>query len=173
MVNRSSTLSNSADSSFPAPTTSRRTLAEAAVEGFIEALNRVDVPRMRQLFEVDAEVIFEDTFMSVAEYFEEMLRLYPAFPDLSFTWQSVQAMGDDDDQAILKGLRAQGTHTRPYGFGPYPEIEATHVVCKNDPEDVIVWVNPTNGKIRKAVFVPKGELTGPPGFYTQIGGLIF
>jgi hypothetical protein len=30
-----------------------------------------------------------------------------------------------------------------------------------------------DGKVAKITFVPSGELSGPPGFYTLIGGIIF
>lgn len=147
------------------------TPAVEALKAFLSILNRGAMDELSQLFEQDADVVFVDAHMGVAEYAEEMVRACKAFPDLSFEWVSVEDLGQD--KAILRGLRAQGTHQGPYGFGPYPTIEATQIKCKNDPEEVTLWINPATGKVRKALFVPKGELTGPPGFYTQIGGLIF
>lgn len=149
---------------------SQETGAEAAVKAFIHVLGSGDMEGLPNLFEEHADIIFTEAYMNIREYTEEMVRACKAFPDLSFTWQSVEAIGND--KAILRGLRAKGTHMGPYGFGPYPEVEATQTVCRNDPEEITVWISP-NGKIRKALFVPKGPLTGPPGFYEQIGGLIF
>ena len=144
--------------------------AVTALQTFIDILDRGAIEELTHLFEDSAEVIFEDAFMNISEYIEEMVRACRAFPDLKFKWKSVKAEGDN--KAVIRGLQAQGTHQRPYGFGPYPPIEATQIKCTNDPEDVIVWMG-SKGKISKAQFIPKGELTGPPGFYTQIGGLIF
>lgn len=158
-----STTNSEVQSSYKPP-------AEVAIESFIGILNRGATEEMPRLFQANADVVFTDAHMTIEEYTEEMKRACQAFPDLSFTWQSVEAIGTD--QAVVRGLRAQGTHKGPYGFGPYPTIEPTHIVCKNDPEEVTVWVSP-HGQIRKALFVPKGQLTGPPGFYTQIGGIIF
>ena len=67
---------------------------------------------------------------------------------------------------------ASGTHTgAPYGFGPYPAIEATGRVVLNDPEEATITIDEKTGLITNMRFVAKGCRSGPPGFYEQIGGL--
>ena len=144
--------------------------AVEVLEAFFHASNRHDTNEMAQFFEERADVLFEETPMSVQEYIEECGRIFKAFPDLTFHWKSIESHGPDG--AIMPGLYVLGTHKGPYAFGPYPEIAATNKVCRNDPEDFTIWLGPT-GKIRKAKIIPKGEMTGPAGLYTQIGGLVF
>lgn len=165
----SSSISSSTASDVSAEATS--TLAMQALEVFMDILNRKSYTELLLLCERAGDIWFEDATMGVQEYVEEMVRCSRVFPDLQFDYESIECNGQD--QAIIKGLRVSGTHQGPYGFGPYPEIPATQIKCQNDPEDVFLWIDPADGKITKVKFIAKGKLTGPPGFYQQIGGVIF
>lgn len=123
-----------------------------------------------QILHMHADIVFDEAPMRTFDFIEEVTQTWRGFPDLGVEWTSIVAL--DEHTVLVKNYRSRGTHTGAYAFGPYPEIPPTNKKVVNDPEDVILKMD-EQGRIIKAKFVARGELTGPPGFYKQIGGLIF
>ena len=92
-----------------------------------------------------------------------------SFPDLHFHWSESKEL---DDGTVTSKVYVTGTHTgSPFGFGPFPPIEATGIKCQNDPEDVQWIIEGDKIKETRVICGTKGSTkAGPPGFYVQIGG---
>lgn len=85
------------------------------------------------LFHPRAEWLFPEASMTVTEYFEEQKSILASFPD--FHLAATSAIKEQQDGSVSFHVRGRGTHTgAPYGFGPYPILEAKGVRCQNDPE---------------------------------------
>lgn len=102
------------------------------------------------------------------EYLQVCKDVFASFPDISFAWTETNTL---DDGTVSSKVAVSGTHTgAPFGFGPFPPIEATGIKCQNDPEYVEFITEGDKIKTMKVV-APKGSVkSGPPGFYVQIGG---
>jgi hypothetical protein len=96
-------------------------------------------------------------------------RLHASFPEIKFAYKSIEQKGPD--RVVIEGIRCSGTHTGvPYSMVPgvFPAIEATGIACINDEERF--WFNIKDNKIDTLEVVALGTLSGPAGFYEQIGG---
>jgi hypothetical protein len=73
---------------------------------------------------------------------------------------------------ILQGFRACGTHNgAPFGFGPFDPIPAEGMFVENDPEETYFYFQPNNhAQFCRAAWYTMGDMTGPSGLYTQLGG---
>ena len=90
------------------------------------------------------------------------------FPDFQF---SCDLMSYHSGVVVLQGFQAGGTHTgAPFACGPCEPIEATGKVIVNDPEEVYLFFRRGEEKISRIIVCAKGEMTGPAGIYTQLGG---
>lgn len=126
------------------------------------------------LFTADAIVEFCDENKKVGMempfhvWAEEMERVDGSFPDIHFRYDR---LASNCGVVIMKGFRASGTHTgAPFSCGPCVAIEATGKEVMNDPEEACIFFREGEDKIARMVVCPKGDNTGPAGFYTQIGG---
>jgi len=119
------------------------------------------------------KVYFEDDFqLNALECSRGLERLYKSFPDMKFSYGSISVPRDNKNAVILDNVRCCGTHTgAPYSMVPglFPDIEATGTYCINDEERFILKLD-ENGKVRSMEVVALGSVTGPAGFYEQIGG---
>jgi len=123
------------------------------------------------LFHEKGECHFEEAKMLACHYDETCQTTYRSFPDLKLV-TTEEGLEEIEPGIVVVIITAQGTHTgEPYCFGPFPEVEAKGTSVRNDPERLKFHVE--DGRIRKLEVEPLGRNTGPPGFYTQVGGLIF
>lgn len=106
--------------------------------------------------------------MEWADYVQVCKDVFASFPDINFAWSESNELNDG---TVTSKVVVSGTHTgAPFGFGPFPPIEATRIKCQNDPE-YVEWIVEGNKVKQMKVVAPEGSFkTGPPGFYVQIGG---
>lgn len=116
----------------------------------------------------------KDLYMDIRwdDWALEHERMCASFPDLSMRYFNVTHCCG---AVVLQGVRFSGTHTgAAYAFGPCPLIETTHKYVENDPEEIYYFFQSGKekhkDKICRIIVCPKGEMTGPAGFYTQLGG---
>jgi hypothetical protein len=95
---------------------------------------------------------------------------FESFPDQKITWESIEEI--KPGVVMIKSFQGSGTHTgKPFGFGPFPELPAKGVFCKEDPCHITLTLH--KGKIESvSIDCNSGTLCGPPGFYQMIGGNI-
>lgn len=114
----------------------------------------------------NVDLVFGEVKIPLKEMVEEMKNVTESFPDLSVRWNPCR---ETDDGKVITTIVVSGTHTgKPYGFGPYPKIEATGIKCQNDSEEVTFTFG-ADDKISLIETKPLGKF-GPTGFYSQIGG---
>ena len=164
---------NAPPSSSVAPAEMKRRLA--MVEEFIRLCNAGDWQGSgATTFETDAELYFTDQHKNVdvripwRMWVEENYKVAASFPDFHFTcheWVTT------DCGVIVVHAQASGTHTgAPYACGPCEPIDAAGSKVCNDPEEFCFFFREGQEKCCRMVVCAKGEMTGPPGLYTQIGG---
>ncbi|CAB9502558.1 expressed unknown protein [Seminavis robusta] len=109
----------------------------------------------------DAPSITSDIWIAETEKAQQ------SFPDIHFQYESIK--GDRSGMVLVEELNASGTHTgKPYGFAHFPPVSTTYNFIVNDPERL--WFKVKDGKITAMEVISLGDLTGPPGFYAQVGG---
>lgn len=72
--------------------------------------------------------------MTASGYMDEFAKMFASFPDFH-----LDLIGDpvehQEDNSVSFTVQATGTHTgAPYSFDPYPEVAATGIAIKLDPE---------------------------------------
>jgi hypothetical protein len=139
-----------------------------------------DVEKMAELTADNCCFTFIDseTEMPAREFYQAMKDIYASFPDLHFFWRSMKVQGTNSSTSrnpgtvvVIKDYYGIGKHTgAPYFFGPYPPVETSYLTV----QDAIIELTFTvrDGKIANVTIYAFGEVVGPPGFYTKIGGLI-
>ncbi|CAB9517116.1 expressed unknown protein [Seminavis robusta] len=141
---------------------------EQLVRYYMHAKNRhATTEELLPLFHETATVKFDDQgCLTAVQLVTEIHKLYQAFEDLSFSFESVKEVRPGE--VLVEQLVVSGTHTGNLIFMDLPAIPASgkHVVL--DPERV--WVNVEDGKIAKMDVMALGNLTGPPGLYVSVGG---
>jgi len=103
-----------------------------------------------------------------------MGNLMASFPDLTFNFTNVTPKWDG--RGFAADIVVMGTHTgKPFSPMPgvLPEIATTGKQVKIGPETFTLYVN-SDGKVNKTTIKPlhEGAPAGPPGFYTEIGGVL-
>lgn len=143
-------------------------------ESFISFMKDHDFDKLSTLSEEKkAEVIINqgDTIMSMKDFIESNHHVAASFPDLAFEYRKIEVI--EGRKVVVSGFRGSGTHTgRPYGFAPFPEVPTSGIAVKNDPETFVFELN-EKCEVRKLRIEATGEMSGPPGFYKQIGGFPF
>jgi len=122
------------------------------------------------MFFIDSEFDFHPR-----DFLETLKSAKASFSNLHFFWKCMNISGVDADTGCtvvtVTDYYGTGKHDGvPYGFGPYEEIPATGITVKIAPIKFEFFVK--DGKVMKMVIDADGEIVGPPGFYTQIGGVI-
>ena len=90
---------------------------------------------------------------------------------LTGTWN---VFGDieplDGETVVVRDLVASGTHTgTPYACGPCEPLPPSGQHVKCDKEELYFTFG-EDGKISQLTIIPMGEMTGPQGVYTLLGG---
>ncbi|CAB9522498.1 expressed unknown protein [Seminavis robusta] len=140
---------------------------------FIENWNEHDMNGAEELITKDFVSVFSgaDNAPVEMEYDDmvaEFTNLFEAFPDFKFQYDSIKECLAND-VVVLSNLVSSGHHTaKPYAFGPCPPIEPSGKYVRNSPETY--YFHFRDATICKLVVEAEGEMTGPPGIYTQLGG---
>ena len=146
--------------------------AVQAAKRFVETFNSHDAESIAKTMSPTCSIEFIEAKMSCDSFMEENRMVLKCFPDINFAYKSVKDIAPN--VAFIDKLCVTATHTgAPYGFGPYPAIEPKGYKIKNDPEDTTITIDPETGLITRMKIVAHGRLSGPPGFYEQIGGILF
>ncbi|CAB9496823.1 expressed unknown protein [Seminavis robusta] len=157
-------------SSIPQEVEEFKTANETVVAGLIDVINgHGTAEEMASFFKSgDIRVKFEDAPSITAAMFTGVVKmLHGSFPDFRLQYESIKE--DRSGVVLVEELRASGTHTgEPFGFAHFPPIPASHKHVINDPERM--WFKVRDGKIVDIECLSLGDLTGPPGFYLQLGG---
>ena len=157
---------------LPALSTEPESHAIIAAKRFVIEFNRHDLDSLAKTMAPKCIVEFAEAEMLCQAFIDESQNLLKSFPDIHFTYEVVKDVVPN--VAIVEKLQVTATHTGdPYGFGPYPRIEAKGCKIKNDREDMTVTIDPETGLITRMKVTAHGRLSGPPGFYEQIGGILF
>ena len=141
----------------------------AVVEEFLDkVLNGRNVQLAFEYMNSDCDIVFADNhILTCQEFGDEVGRMFASLPDFSFSFSKVEGM--ENGTVVVRELIASGTHTgAPFGFGPCDPIPASgaKVVC--DKEEIHFTFE--NGKISNLQVIAFGEMTGPQGIYTLLGG---
>lgn len=116
-----------------APVATELTPNEKIVQILLDRLNAHE--SVLPLFDARADIIFPEATMTIEEYVEEEKSIEKSFPD--FRLEITTKVKEQEDGSVVVGAYGHGKHTgEPYGFGPYPAIDAKNVYVRNDPE----WV---------------------------------
>merc|ERR1712176_1225567 len=123
----------------------------------------------------DFHFVDAEANMLAREFYEAMKDTFDSFPNLHFFWRYMRIAGIDmatgSTVVKIKDYHGVGKHDgKPYAFGPYEAIPATGRIVRDNPIQLTLYVK--NGKIIKCLIDAFGEIVGPPGFYTKIGGVI-
>ena len=120
-----------------------------------------------RFFDGSGQLVMELSLEDVAPEFNNT---YQSFPDFAMTIQEVvsNAKNDAGTQVVAVRVVASGTHSgAPYSFAGCEPIPTSGKKLVNDPEEFHYHIK--EGKVFRIEIHPKGELTGPAGFYTQLG----
>ena len=140
-----------------------------AAKSFINCWNDHDMEACRQFVTVDFVTKFDEFEAEFDDYAREAQNVFDAMPDFNFRSKPGCMTLRDDGVVVVENLIPNGHHTgKPYAFGPCEPIEAKGTYVENAPETL--YFHFRNGKIYKQIVVAHGEMTGPPGIYTQLGG---
>lgn len=116
-----------------------------------------------------------DTDMLPRHFYESVSGTFDSFPNLHFFWRYMKISGVDPETGCtivkVKDYYGEGRHTgTPYTFEPFPDIPATGINVRDANIELQFLVK--NDKVAKMIIDADGQLVGPPGFYTKIGGVI-
>ncbi|CAB9529408.1 expressed unknown protein [Seminavis robusta] len=140
------------------------------VVAFVQEWNNHDFESAKKLVSTDFVVVFvaaDNMELEYQDFAAEVNKIFDAFPDFAFKYESIEEQADG--AVVLRNLIPHGHHTaKPYAFGPCPPIEPSGQYVENSPETLYFHFN--DSKISKQVVHAQGEMTGPPGIYTQLGG---
>lgn len=136
------------------------------VEQWYKDINTIGFQRCLHHFHEKAEIIFKDAPMNVEDFATEGRKMTDAFPDFQLILGPCK---ETEPGTVVIDVRATGTHTgKPYGFGPFPPVDITGIKVVLDVERTTFTI--VDGKIMRLFVESMGEKTGPPGFYSSIGG---
>lgn len=118
----------------------------------------------------DVEIVSGTDTIPKAGFVDAAASLSMAVHDWKF--EILEPFVQKEDGTIVGKVRSVGTHTGlPFSFAGLPEVEAQTppVELANDPE-TLTFTFDEFGKISKLVIFADGYLSGPAGFYKQMGG---
>lgn len=144
----------------------------AQTELFFKYYNEHAIDKVVRELVADTCPIFmkSEQTLTKEEFFGSVQDCIDSFPDLRFEVGRMEKQ--PDGSVICYDVMVIGTHSgKPFGFGPFEPIDVKNppVKIQNDPEDVQLFFD-ANNKMCKYVFLTMGDLSGPPGLYTQLGG---
>ncbi|CAB9531929.1 unknown protein [Seminavis robusta] len=150
------------------------------VREWIRAKDEHNLEKCQELTTENCRFTFTDseTEMPAHELYESLVDLFASFPDLHFFCKSLKVQGPSTNRnnpgivVVAKDYYGIGKHTgAPYFFGPYPPVEPTGKTVRD--ENIEFTFTVRDGKIVDADIYAFGEMVGPPGFYTKVGGILF
>ncbi|CAB9511355.1 expressed unknown protein [Seminavis robusta] len=158
----------------PKPDNPKAVAAKTMAAKFIEYLNARDPDALKEGVQDSCMVVFAEQELPFDAYVDEAIKIFKAFPDFHIECPGGLQVEYDSKQrlcCVARDCVASGTHDgAPYAFGPFEEVEITNKFIKNDPETYYFYVN-DKGKICDfQIEAKEGDMTGPAGFYQQIGG---
>lgn len=137
-------------------------------KAFLQTWMDQDMEAGRRFVTEDYRIQYRDFEMEFDDYAREMECVFEAMPDFSFQYRAI-VYNCLNDTVVLQRVRGSGHHTaKPYAFGPCEPIEPKGTYVENCPETITYHFR--HGKICKQVVYAHGEMSGPPGIYTQLGG---
>ena len=157
----------------PNPEADQLKLVQALMDHLNKCSTTAEVETYMTFFDSKTTKLnFEDFSSITAEMMaNSFLDQYKCFPDMSFKWGKIYHWGTNEVR--VDDIVCAGTHTgAPFTFlpGVFPPVPVTGKYCVNDEESLVLKINPETGKIRSMQVVGSGALSGPAGFYEQIGG---
>jgi len=134
-----------------------------------------------QLYSPEHKLSFEGPYappvpvLELEKFKGALKNLMASFPDLTFNLHKVQPTKQADG-AWAADIVVMGTHTAaPFTPmpGKLPPVDTTGKQVLIGPETFALYTDDA-GKVVKTTITPKheGAPAGPPGFYTEIGGVI-
>ena len=148
----------------------------ATIEAWFKLFNSGEYDQSAQYITDDCAFHFGEpktTNLALDLRWEDMLEVLvniaKSFPDMKFQYTNIRHV---HGVIILQGWQFSGTHTKdPFGFGPFDPIPAEGKFVQNDVEELYFYFQPNNHEkfCRQSVYT-NGEMTGPQGLYTQLGG---
>jgi len=152
-----------------APSVPRKKLQ--VVESFMAIAAKHDDKALLATFKSpSARIHLEDGFSMDAQTFCDTLRImWDAFPDHKFCYETLEVVGETVE---LDNLVSSATHTgAPYTIGPkFPAIPAAGKYVINDQERLVFTFTEDGERLEDMSVISFGNVTGPAGFYEQIGG---
>ena len=146
----------------------------AMVREIMIRINNQDLEGAGQLLTDDCQLEFSDDKknldmdMAWPHWVAEQEKIFASFPDFKFDYEKLEHRSG---AVVVRKVTCSGTHTgEPYGFGPCDPIEATGVKVKNDPEELCFFFREGEEKFCRITVYARGEMSGPAGIYTQLGG---
>lgn len=142
------------------------------VTDWCNAFEEHDLELVKKLTKDDCTFDFAETEMTmlVGDFIATIAMLYSSFPDLHFTWSSIEAYGCG--RVIVKNYKGRGHHTgAPFGFEPFDPIAAKGTFVEDEPIELDLLIQ--DGKVAHCVTKAFGALVGPPGYYIKLGGVLF
>jgi hypothetical protein len=146
------------------------------VEEWIALQNAHDIQGTKKLMTNDVQFQFGEprgTTLAMEfiweDFRETVENICRSFTDFNFRYTKMRHV---DGVIILQGFRACGTHNGdPFGFGPFEPLPAEGKFVENDPEEAYFYFQANNHKqFCRVAWYTMGDMTGPSGLYTQLGG---
>lgn len=134
---------------------------------WIDAQNKHDVMRLYQVTDSTATFYFLDseTRLPMREFWQSMMSIFYAFPDLHFTFSSINEV--KPGVVELVDYVGSGHHTGgKLEFEPHHPIPATGAYIQDEPLRVTITVK-QNRVVGVVATSNNGGLSGPPGFYLK------
>ena len=134
---------------------------------WVDAKNKHDMMRLYQVTNHDAVFHFPDmdVHLPMRPFWDSMMTLFDAVPDLSFSFTSVEEVRPG--VVVIQDYIGAGHHTgNPLEFPPNPPVPPTGVHIADEPIQVTITVK--HNKITDLVADTLGDgIAGPPGFYSK------
>ena len=145
-------------------------VAQALIDQYnSKDLNHEDFAKLWVCTKV-ARYHFEDGLsLKPGDLVDTLIMTRKCFPDFHCAYKDIKS--DSDRTVSVEDAYCAGTHTgEPFSPAPgMPAIPAAGVAVKNDEERFCLELD-ENGKIKACRVISFGAMSGPLGFYQQIGG---
>ena len=165
--------------------TEKTPLAMRVLRQWLHHKNDHHITKMMELTSPSCYFHFVDAEASMPshEFYTACEDTNRSFPNISFYWSRMKLKKITDNgntvKIVVKDYYGVGKHTgEPLGFGPYDPIPATGLEVRDENIEFTFTLSREHGKegtfkIVNAKINAFGQMVGPPGFYSKIGGLIF
>lgn len=149
--------------------TNKRTENELVVLRFFRLVNEHNMRGAFDCFDPSASIDYDSLSICATELCNEMETLLRAFPGYIVKHSTAREVSPGC--VIVEFVVASGTHTGgSYAFGPFPPVVASGKFVRNDRECYTFQLDERNRVTHCRVNCKDGILSGPGGFYEQVGG---